>query len=229
MATGGLFQFVLFRLLVDRTHILSSNSPLRDDPLANAGIAILGGLCSSFVMLRFNDSYVAKEAKPRIPIFIRGGFIGCVSTWLTILVFSCVVAAKISLEGEPWLAPYVFMFVLMGMVVYGMQAAIYSIPFSFVYGVSNAALIFALEKRYKSLSSEQIQSASSDRQSFGIGLLGLFLFWVPLFGVFLSILAILLGVRTLRTVRAESLRQRSFALWGTVLGVTGILLRVIPF
>lgn len=148
---GALVHLLLLRCYVRWAYSGAVDTTFVNHPLTNVALPMLGGICVSFFMLRFQNKISGSEGISTTHLVVGAGLRAMGATVLTLELFYVLASAYLAVfhsnadavTRPPVLGRFAGALVLwlISIQTYGVQAVALSLPFSFLYGTIAGAAI----------------------------------------------------------------------------------------
>ena len=147
-AYGILAHILLFQLYKPSRYATVTDDLFRNSRSTLCALWIVGGYLVAWAMTRFLAGGRSPERNRRFNLstFLKAGLLGVAATWMTLMVFYAVISVFLSIQDSGWLAPFVFLFVLLGIVTYGGGWLIVIVPLAFAFGAGAVLLAMPLRR-----------------------------------------------------------------------------------
>jgi hypothetical protein len=188
-------------------------------------LPFVGGLLVAGLMLHLLKRFLVQ--KPHfLKAIVQSGLLWVLANAVAVAAFSLLASFVVSFHSSPSvsLAPFVLISLLMGMSLYGMGLVIQGMPLTFLVG-GLAGAYAAHASRQEQVGAVAMPPAEYSRaeESLICGVAGLVLIFVPVVGTTISLIGLIIGLRTLRSAAAAKADWRTTALAGSIMGAVGVL------
>jgi hypothetical protein len=225
---GGAVHIILLRLYLNGAYPRGAKPQFVDALSTYAIAAIFGGIIVTLLFLLLLERTRSVAPLHSLRLLMLAGLFGIAGTVLTAAACTLVGALLLAIHLNSTAGPLLFMLSSLEIGTYALGPAIVSVPYAFTYGVIIGVYLLILRRTNPIRPQPQIGLVNGARLSLGFGVLGLLFVFIPFVGAVLSGLALLYGIRAMRSKEATS-RHLPSAKIGAALGALCIAFWLFSF